>query len=149
MPAATVRKLSDRNNSWTCIFVATMTPTLCPLPLCAPSAARPSHAGYEKGFGTCMLDILKMMFSNMFLFMYFIYFNRTPWPGTPRTVPDWKAAMERTVLRPREAVVAGRRRCAPGKMIVTVVSDWTLMVSNTLPAFKVLKEWGFFFIQGF
>lgn len=57
MPAATVRKLSDRNNFWTCIFVATMTPTLCPLPLCARSAARPSHAGYAEGFDTCMVHI--------------------------------------------------------------------------------------------
>lgn len=63
MPAATVRKPSDRNNSWTCIFVATMTPHLCPLPLCAQSAARPSHAGYAKGFVTCVLHIFKKKYA--------------------------------------------------------------------------------------
>lgn len=45
-PAANVKRLSGRNSSWICTFGATMTPTLYPHPLFAPSAARPSLAGY-------------------------------------------------------------------------------------------------------
>lgn len=62
MPAATVRKHLDRNNSWTCIFDAIMTPTLCPLLLCALSVERLSHAGYVKGFATCMPHMLWNIF---------------------------------------------------------------------------------------
>lgn len=46
MPAASVRRLSGRNSCWTCTFAAIMTPTLYPHPLYAPSAERPSLAGY-------------------------------------------------------------------------------------------------------
>lgn len=56
-----------------------------------------------------------------------------------RTVLEWKVVMERMVLQPKEAVVAERGRCAPGRMMMTVVSEWTLVVANAFCAWANLK----------
>lgn len=71
-------------------------------------------------------------------FIFVCFKNRTPWPGMQRTVQEWKVVMERMALRPREAVVAERGRCAPGRMMLTVVSD--SFVERDLLS-QVLSEW--------